>query len=51
MHLFIAEVNALMNERLPYLIVRRIIQVLGSKGGLIDSRIARVSPLDDMLLN
>src|SRR5215471_15515169 len=51
MHFFVAKVLALMDERLPDLVVGSVVQVLGSKGRFIDSLIAAISALNHMLLN
>src|SRR5579883_93330 len=51
MHLMIVEIDALFDEGLPYLIVGRIVQVLGSKSRLIYRLIAGIAFADHMLFN
>src|SRR6266536_4517341 len=50
-HLFVGQVNALMEKRLPHLIESSIVEVLGLEGGIINDGIARVTSPDAMLLN
>ena len=40
-----------MNKGLPYLVQRRIVQVLGLERRFIDDAVARVLAIDHMLLN
>ncbi len=50
-HLVVVEVLALMNKGLPYLVQRRIVQVLGLERRFVNHAVAWVMPVDDMLLN
>src|SRR5712692_2424656 len=50
-HLFVREINPLMDKRLPTLIEGSIIEILGGKGGLINHGIARIVAVDDVLFD
>src|SRR6266496_6818369 len=50
-HLFVGQIDALMDKRLPHLIQCSVVEVLGLERRLIDDGIARVTFPDAMLLN
>ena len=51
LYLVVVEVLTLMNERLTYLVVSSIVQILGLECCLVNHAVARVVPVDTMLLN
>src|SRR5215469_5725257 len=50
-HLFVGQIDAVMDKRLPYLIQSRIVQVLRLERRLVDHAVTRVTLTDAMLLN
>src|SRR5258708_23331472 len=51
LYLVVVEVPPFMNERLTYLVVGSIVQVLGLECCFVNHAVARVVPVDTMLLN
>jgi hypothetical protein len=50
-HLFIGQIEAVMDKRLPHLIEGRIVQVFGLEGRFVNQAVARVTAIDTMLFN
>src|SRR6266516_2912922 len=51
LYLVVVKVNPLVNEGLPVLIVRCIVQVFGGKRRCIDDAVAWITPANHVLLN